>query len=88
MTCDPEGYSPFLLKQMVSALADPLSLLFSSFFSIGRIPSAIFKKGVSSNSANYRPVSLTSVFGKAMERVVAADMLVAVKRRYDFQGVE
>ena len=76
MTCDPEGYTPFLVKQLVSALADPLSLLFSSFFSIGKIPSAwkraivtpIFKKGVSSNPANYRPVSLTSVFGKAMER--------------------
>ena len=85
MTRDPEGYSPFLVKQLVSTFADPLALLFSSFLSIGRpkIPSAwkraiitpIFKKGASSNPANYRPVSVTSVFGKVMERVVAADML-------------
>ena len=34
-----------------------------------------FQKGASSNPANYRPVSITSVFGKVMERVVAADML-------------
>jgi len=54
MTCDPKGYSPFLVKHLVSALADTLSFLFSSFFSIGRILSAwkraivtpIFKKGV------------------------------------------
>ena len=83
MTCDPDGYSPFLVKQLVSAFVNALSLLFSSFFSIGRIPSSwkraiitpIFKKGVSSNPTNYRPVSLTSVFGKVMERVVAADIL-------------
>ena len=83
MTRDPEGYSPFLVKQSVFAFADPLALLFSSFLSIGKIPSAskraiitpIFKEGASSNPANYRPVSITSVFGKEMERVVAADML-------------
>jgi len=40
MTCDPDGYSPFLVQQLVSAFADPLALLFSSFLSIGEIPSA------------------------------------------------
>jgi len=40
MTRNPEGYSPFLVKQLVSAFADPLALLFSSFLSIGKIPSA------------------------------------------------
>ena len=83
MTCDPEGYSPYLIKQIISALADPLSLLFNSFFSVEDIPSSwrkaiitpIYKKGPSSDPANYRPVSLTSVFGKLMERVVASEML-------------
>jgi len=66
MTCDPDGYSPFLVKQLVSAFADPLTLLFSSFLSIGMEESyyhSYFQKGVSSNPANWRPVSLTSVFG-------------------------
>ena len=40
ITRDPEGYSPFLVKQLVSTFADPLALLFSSFLSIGKIPSA------------------------------------------------
>ena len=83
MTCDPNGYSPYLIKQIISALADPLSLLFNSFFSVEDIPSSwrkaiitpIYKKGPSSDPANYRPVSLTSVFGKLMERVVASEML-------------
>jgi len=81
-TRDPEGYSPYLVKQLICALPGPLSLLFNSFLSVGRIPSSwrkaiitpIYKKGPSSDPANYRPVSLTSVFGKIMERVIATDM--------------
>ena len=75
MTCDPEGYCSYLVKQLVSALPEPLMLLFNSFMSVGDIPSSwpIYKKGPSSDPANYRPVSLTSVFGKIMERVIAAD---------------
>ena len=34
-----------------------------------------FQKSASSNPGNYRPVSITSVFGKVIERVVAAHML-------------
>lgn len=56
MTCDPDGYSPYLIKQIITALAGPLSLLFNSFFSIKDIPSSwrkaiitpIYKKGPSS----------------------------------------
>ena len=83
LTGDPEGYSPYLVKQLVSTLADPLAELFSSFMSVGQIPTSwkkaiitpIYKKGPSSDPANYRPVSLTSVFGKVMERIVATDVL-------------
>ena len=83
MTCDFDGYSPYLIKQVTSALADPLSLIFNSLFSTENTLSSwrkaiitpIYKKGLSSDPANYRPVSLTSVFGKLMERVVAFEML-------------
>jgi len=58
MTCDPEGYSSYLVKQLVS---EPLMLLFNSFVSVGDIPSSwrkaiitpIYKRGSSSDPANY-----------------------------------
>ena len=58
-------------------------LLFNSFMSVGDIPSSwhkaiiisMYKRGPSSDPANYRPVSLTSMFGKIVERVIAADMI-------------
>jgi len=35
----------------------------------------VFKKGLSPDVSNYRPISLTSVFGKLLERVVQKQML-------------
>jgi len=51
--------------------------------SVGQIPAEwksaviipLHKKGMSSDPSNYRPISLTSVFSKLMERVVVLDLL-------------
>ena len=83
LTCDPDNYSPYLLKKVIHSLLLPLSHIFNSLMSIGKIPSAwrkaiitpIFKKGQSSNPANYRPISLTSIFSKLMEKGVVHHML-------------
>ena len=83
LTSGPDGYSPFFLKQIISAIAAPLCMVYQSFMSVGIIPSAwksaiivpIFKKGPSSDPSNYRPISLTSVFSKLMERCMVIEML-------------
>jgi hypothetical protein len=82
-TCDPDNYTPYLLKRLINVLAYPLSHIFNSLMSIGKIPSAwkkavvtpLFKKGQSSNPSNYRPISLTSIFCKLMERGVVLSVL-------------
>ena len=82
-TLDPDGYPPILIKRLVSSLMYPLSLIFHSFMSVSKIPQSwknaiitpIFKKGLSSDVKNYRPISLTSVFGKLMERVIVNQLL-------------
>jgi hypothetical protein len=81
-TCDHEGYPILLLTKLISVLSIPLSLIFNSFMSIGKLPNSwktaivtpIFKNGLSSNPANYRPISRTSIFCKLMERIIAADL--------------
>ena len=83
MTHDPEGYPPYLIKQLASVLSHPLSLLYGSFFSVSGVPTAwktaiitpLFKKGRPTDPSNYRPVSLTSAFGKIMERVIASSVV-------------
>jgi ribonuclease P/MRP protein subunit RPP40 len=82
-TCGPGGYPTIFLRNTIHSLSFPLSVLFQSFLEIGRTPTAwksayvtpIFKKGASSNPSNYRPISLTNIFCKLMERVVANEML-------------
>ena len=80
---DPDGYSNFVIKQLLPSLVSPLCVLFNHVFNAGCLPSAwktanitpIFKKGVSSSVSNYRPISLTSVFCKLFERIVKEQML-------------
>jgi len=82
----PDGYPPYLLKKIlpvIAVIANPICMPFQSFMSVGKIPlewkSAVItpssKKGVSSDPSNYRPVSLTSVFSKLMERDVVLDLI-------------
>jgi len=74
----PDGIPPILLKKIAPSLITPLSLLFSSFLSVGQVPTTwknaivtpIHKSGLASDPTNYRPISLTSVFCKLMERVI------------------
>ena len=74
----PDGIPPRVLKEMRNEIALPLEIIFKESMRSGKIPeewrdaevTPIFKKGKKSDPANYRPVSLTNVIGKVMERVV------------------
>jgi len=75
-----DGLPPLLVKKLSSSLLEPLTLLYTSFLSVGTIPDEwrcavvmpIHKGGPADDVSNYRPIALTSVFSKIMERVVAS----------------
>ena len=79
----PDGVSTRMLKEFSSELSPVFSILFQATIDQGIIPkdwkkadvAPIFKKGIKSCPANYRPVSLTSVVCKVMEHIVCSNIL-------------
>ena len=79
----PDGLHPHLLKACSVALLWPLFLLFFKSFEEGMLPTLwktsvvapLFKSGSRCNPLNYRPISLTSVCCKTMERVIGAQLV-------------
>ena len=75
----PDGIHPLLLKSCRESIALPLLLLFSRSLSERIVPgpwknsniTPIYKKGLHSDPLNYRPISLTSICSKSMERIVS-----------------
>ena len=71
----PDGWHPRLLKETSTALAKPLHMLLQKSLDSGELPPSwkeghitpIHKKGSKRSAANFRPISLTSIFSKIME---------------------
>jgi hypothetical protein len=82
-TMGPHGLSAFFLKNVSVSVAFPLILIFNQSFQSGVLPAIwkhatvtpVFKKGLSSNASNYRPISMTCVCCKIMETVIKDEML-------------
>jgi hypothetical protein len=74
----PDGIHPRVLKECSTALALPYSILFSASFTTGSLPFAwkqaiihpIYKGGNRHDPSNYRPISLTSIPCKLMEKLI------------------
>ena len=83
----PDGLHPRVLKELAEQLALPLSLVFTKSVKEGYLPyqwkranvCPIFKKGNRSDPANYRPVSLTSIVCKIMERIISESIMEHTK---------
>jgi hypothetical protein len=74
----PDGLHPRVLKETREQLADSLTHIFNLSMESGEVPedwrvanvTAIFKKGDRQSPSNYRPISLTSVVCKTIERLI------------------
>ena len=68
-------------------MAHPILVLFQESIKTGQVPqqwkeatvTPIFKKGDKADPANYRPVSLTSIICKVLERFIVEDTLAHLK---------
>ena len=84
----PDGIPPKLLKELAHVLAPSLALLYNASLKQGCLPcdwktasvTPLFKKGNRSDPTNYRPVSLTSVCSKILERIIHSHIMVHLDR--------
>ena len=71
------------MKNCAVGLAYPISILFHSCYNIGTLPREwklghivpIFKKGDKHEVSNYRPISLTCLITKVLERIIRDELL-------------
>jgi hypothetical protein len=74
----PDNINRKVLKNCIHTLAPTLSLLSNLFYSSGSLPSEwklanvdpVYKKGSKTDVRNYRPISLTSLVIKVMEKII------------------
>ena len=80
----PDGLPPILFYYTAHSLSVPLSILFRSLIDLRSVPSewkqAIitpkFKKGVSTDPSNYRPIALTCTCCKIIESIISNELML------------
>ena len=80
LSAGPDGLPPLLFKRVKHAITVPLTLVFRQLLSVGCVPdewknaviTPVHKKGSTSSLTNYRPISITCVPCKLLERIVVS----------------
>ena len=81
--CGPDQVLPPVLKELATQLAPILTDLFNRSYDLGTVPndwrhanvSPVYKKGKKILAVNYRPISLTCVYCKIFEYVIASAIM-------------
>ena len=81
-TCGPDDIHGKLLVEGASSIAKPLCRLFNMSIQTATLPNdwtrsnvtPVFKKGSRHLPSNYRPISLTSLIVKMMERLISSEI--------------
>lgn len=79
----PDGFPPIMFKRAKHCLAVPLTLIYNQMLSVAYVPPVwlsaqivpVYKKGVTGDLNNYRPISLTCVVSKILERIIVSRIL-------------
>ncbi|CAH1269255.1 Hypp4131 [Branchiostoma lanceolatum] len=82
-----DGVHPRVLKETADVIVGPLTRIFQTSINEGKLPdmwreaciTPIYKKGDKSDPANYRPVSLTSVPCKMLERIIVNELITHIR---------
>ena len=78
MSRTPDNVPTIFIKKVSKVLAKPLAILFNLSLKKGKIPKfwklalvvPIFKKGETNKTTNYRPISLTSLLCRILEKII------------------
>ena len=87
----PDGINGVVLKNCSNLLAEPLSIIFKLVYNTGILSSQwklanvvpVFKKGEKNDVQNYRPISLTCLITKVMERIAYDELLHLTLNKID-----
>ena len=79
----PDSFHPKLINEKQNVICKPLNTIYQKSLNEAKIPqiwkyanvTAVFKNGDRSKPTNYRPISLTSVPDKIMERIIRDELV-------------